>query len=97
MRIFPITGREIQSTVLPGKERFYYGYGCIIIDHAGGSDREIGSFLNVNVGLVSIFFAVILGYGSGQFTGKEIISGWSGSLFMTLAGITFSIRHRTVK
>ena len=38
--IFPIMGREIQSTVLPGKERFYYGYGCIIIDHAGGSDRN---------------------------------------------------------
>ncbi|MCD8081985.1 MAG: C4-dicarboxylate ABC transporter [Clostridiales bacterium] len=53
----------------------------------------IGFIRNVNVGLVGILLAVILGYGSGSFTGKQILSGWSSSMFLTLAGITlvFSI------
>lgn len=86
--IFPIMGREIQ------RAQSYLERSGFIMNMATLSlimlvaAIAIGFFLNVNVGLVSIFFAVILGYGSGQFTGKEIISGWSGSLFMTLAGIT---------
>jgi di/tricarboxylate transporter len=48
----------------------------------------IGFFRKINVGVIAILFAVILGYGSGLFTGKEIIAGFSGSLFLTLAGVT---------
>lgn len=48
----------------------------------------IGFARKINIGLISIFFAAVLGYVSGQFTGKEIISGFSGSLFITLAGVT---------
>lgn len=48
----------------------------------------IGFFRKINVGIISILFAVILGYGSGMFTGKQIIAGFGGSLFLTLAGIT---------
>ncbi|CUX47910.1 SLC13 family permease [Clostridium sp. C105KSO13] len=48
----------------------------------------IGFFRKINVGVIAILFAVILGYGSGLFTGKEVIAGFSGSLFLTLAGVT---------
>lgn len=48
----------------------------------------IAFFLKVNIGILSILAAVVLGLGSGQFTGKQIISGFSSSLFLTLAGIT---------
>ena len=48
----------------------------------------IAFFLKVNIGLLSILAAVILGLGSGQFTGKQIVSGFGGSLFLTLAGMT---------
>lgn len=48
----------------------------------------IGFWEKANVGLLAIAAAVILGYGSGKFTGKEIIKGFSSSLFMTLLGVT---------
>ncbi|WP_339314838.1 SLC13 family permease [Paenibacillus sp. FSL R10-2734] len=49
----------------------------------------IGGFLlKKNVGLLAIAAATVLGYASGDFTGKEIVSGFSSSLFMTLLGVT---------
>jgi len=48
----------------------------------------IGFIRKINVGLLAIAAAVILGYASGQFTGKQIIGGFSASLFMTLLGVT---------
>lgn len=53
----------------------------------------LGFFRKSNVGIIAILFAVILGYGSRMFTSNQIISGFSGSLFLTLAGVTllFSI------
>lgn len=53
----------------------------------------IGFFRKSNVGIIAILFAVILGYGSQMFSSNKIISGFSGSLFLTLAGVTllFSI------
>lgn len=49
----------------------------------------IGFWRKLNVGLLAIAAAVILGYASGMFTSKQIIAGFSGSLFMTLLGVTF--------
>ncbi|MFV0363572.1 MAG: SLC13 family permease [Suipraeoptans sp.] len=49
----------------------------------------VGFFMKINVGILAVLAATILGYGSGLFTGKEIIAGFSSSLFMTLAGVTF--------
>lgn len=48
----------------------------------------IGFFKKVNVGLLAIAAAAVLGYVSGLFTGKQIIGGFSTSLFMTLLGVT---------
>lgn len=48
----------------------------------------LGFVRKVNVGLLAIAAATILGYGTGQFSGKEIIGGFSASLFMTLLGVT---------
>ena len=48
----------------------------------------VGFIRKINVGLLAIAAAVILGYVSGQFTGKQILSGFSASLFMTLLGVT---------
>ena len=48
----------------------------------------IGFFRKVNVGLVAILAAILLGFASGLFTANQIISGFSSSLFMTLAGVT---------
>lgn len=48
----------------------------------------IGFWKKANVGLLAIAAAVVLGYGSGQYTGKDIIKGFSSSLFMTLLGVT---------
>lgn len=45
-------------------------------------------FMKLNVGLIGVLAAAILGYGCGQFTGKEIIAGFNGGLFLTLAGVT---------
>lgn len=49
----------------------------------------LGFWRKLNVGLLAIAAAVILGTASGMFTSKQIISGFSGSLFMTLLGVTF--------
>lgn len=48
----------------------------------------VGFIRKLNVGLLAIAAAVVLGYVSGQFSGKDIISGFSASLFMTLLGVT---------
>jgi di/tricarboxylate transporter len=48
----------------------------------------IGFWKKLNVGILAIAAAVILGYGSGEFKGKQIIGGFSSSLFMTLLGVT---------
>jgi len=48
----------------------------------------IGFWRKANVGLLAIAAAAILGYSTGAFTGKEIIKGFSSSLFMTLLGVT---------
>ncbi|MEG0769579.1 MAG: SLC13 family permease [Ruthenibacterium sp.] len=49
----------------------------------------LGFWKKMNVGLLAIAAATVLGYASGLFTGKEIIKGFSSSLFMTLLGVTF--------
>lgn len=53
----------------------------------------VGFFRKANVGIIAILFAVILGYSTQMFSSNQIISGFSGSLFLTLAGVTllFSI------
>lgn len=48
----------------------------------------LGFVRKLNVGILAIAAAAILGSVTGQFTGKEIISGFSSSLFMTLLGVT---------
>lgn len=48
----------------------------------------IGFFRKMNVGIVALLGAVVLGYGSGQFSDSDIIAGFGSSLFLTLAGIT---------
>lgn len=48
----------------------------------------LGFWRKVNVGLLAIAGAAVLGYVSGQFSGKQIIGGFSASLFMTLLGVT---------
>lgn len=55
----------------------------------------IGFFKKMNVGLLAIAAAVVLGYGSGQFGARDIIKGFSSSLMMTLLGVTllFSVIH----
>lgn len=42
----------------------------------------------LNIGLLAIVAAVILGYISGQFSQKEIIGGFGASLFLTLLGVS---------
>ena len=53
----------------------------------------LGFIRKTNMGLLAIVAATILGYGSGMFTAKVIISGFNSSLFITLLGVTlfFSI------
>lgn len=48
----------------------------------------LGFVLKLNVGILAITAAAILGSVSGRFTGKEIIAGFSSSLFLTLLGVT---------
>lgn len=48
----------------------------------------LGFLRRLNVGVLAIAAAAILGSVSGQFTSKEVISGFSASLFMTLLGVT---------
>lgn len=48
----------------------------------------IGATRNTNTGLVSIFFAFIVGTFFMGLTGKEIILGWPVSLFFMLLGMT---------
>ena len=48
----------------------------------------VGFVKKLNVGLLAIAGAVVLGYGSGLFKGSKIISGFSANLFMILLGIT---------
>ena len=49
----------------------------------------IGFVRKVNVGILAIAAAAILAYVTGAFTGKEVVKGFSASLFMTLFGVTF--------
>ncbi|MGL5440211.1 MAG: SLC13 family permease [Filifactoraceae bacterium] len=49
----------------------------------------IGFFKKMNVGLLAIAAAVLLGYISGEFKAKDIVGGFSSSLMMTLLGVTF--------
>lgn len=48
----------------------------------------LGFVRKLNVGILAIAAATLLGSVSGQFTSKEIIGGFSSSLFMTLFGVT---------
>lgn len=48
----------------------------------------VGFVRKLNVGLLAIAGAVILGYGTGLFKESKIIAGFSASLFMILLGIT---------
>jgi len=49
----------------------------------------LGFWKKINVGFLAIASAAILGYATRSFTSKQIISGFSASLFMTLLGVTF--------
>jgi len=49
----------------------------------------IGFVRKVNVGVLAIASAAALAYITGAFTGKEVVKGFSASLFMTLFGVTF--------
>ena len=49
----------------------------------------LGFVRKTNVGVLAIAAAAILAYATGQFTGKEVVKGFSASLFMTLLGVTF--------
>ena len=46
----------------------------------------LGFVRKLNVGILAIAAATLLGSVSGQFTSKEIIGGFSASLFMHCAG-----------
>lgn len=48
----------------------------------------IGFWRKINVGILAIAIAVILGYGSGEYNTAKIVSGYSASLFITLFGLT---------
>ena len=49
----------------------------------------IGFKKNINTGLVSIFFAFLVGVFLLKLSAKEIISGWPTNLFFILLGMTF--------
>lgn len=49
----------------------------------------IGFKKNINTGIVSIFFAFVVGTFVLGLKGKEIIAGWPTSLFFILLGMTF--------
>lgn len=48
----------------------------------------VGFWKKINVGFLSIAVAVAFGYGTGLYAAKDIIGGFSASLFMTLLGVT---------
>lgn len=48
----------------------------------------IGFIRKTNVGLLAIAAAAVLAYASGEYTAKEVTSGFSASLLMTLLGVT---------
>lgn len=48
----------------------------------------IGFIRKANVGLLAIAAAAVLAYASGEYTAKEVTSGFSASLLMTLLGVT---------
>ncbi|MEG1781163.1 MAG: SLC13 family permease [Clostridium sp.] len=48
----------------------------------------VGFWRKINVGFLSIAVAVAFGYGTGLYSAKDIIGGFSASLFMTLLGVT---------
>jgi di/tricarboxylate transporter len=43
----------------------------------------------LNPGVLSIFFAIIVGTGFGGMTGAAVLNGWPIQLFMILLGVTF--------
>lgn len=49
----------------------------------------VGFKKNINTGLVSIFFAFVVGTFMLGLSGKEIIAGWPTNLFFILLGMTF--------
>lgn len=48
----------------------------------------IGFWRKLNVGILAIAVAVMLGYGSGEYNTAKIVAGYSASLFLTLFGLT---------
>ncbi len=48
----------------------------------------VGFIKKLNVGLLAMAAAIVIGYVSGQFSTKEIVSGFGTSLFVTLLGVT---------
>ncbi|HWQ39544.1 MAG TPA: hypothetical protein VNM24_13235, partial [Burkholderiales bacterium] len=49
----------------------------------------IGSFTAVNIGLISIALAFLVGTGLGDMRPGAVIAGFPSSLFVTLLGVTF--------
>lgn len=49
----------------------------------------IGFVKKLNIGLLAIATAVVIGYASGQFSTEQILEGFDASLFITLLGVTF--------
>lgn len=49
----------------------------------------IGFVKKLNIGLLAIAIAVVIGYASGEFTTEQILEGFGASLFITLLGVTF--------
>lgn len=47
----------------------------------------VGFFKKMNVGMLAMMSAVILGYMTNQYSKEEILSGYSVSLFITLLGL----------
>lgn len=55
----------------------------------------LGFVRKANVGVLAIAAAAILAYASDQITAKQVVGGFSASLFMTLLGVTllFGVIH----
>lgn len=49
----------------------------------------VGFVKKLNIGLLAIAIAVVIGYASGEFSTEQILEGFGSSLFITLLGVTF--------
>lgn len=49
----------------------------------------IGFIKKLNIGLLAIAVAVVIGYASNDFSTEQILEGFDASLFITLLGVTF--------